>query len=198
MALTAAHRDAALWFVRVEGQAYGPYGAARLAAFIEEGRITGTTPLAPSADGPWSKAGEALPDLFGAPVPQTGDDDTWAEIADDHFAVEPDNAPRDARTARNEHARGASTALFVIATPTDGITDAVTLALGGFGEVLEIAPGIWCVRTDSDASRVRTIASRELGRGQRLLVLAASDLDAAWFNLGREADAGLRAMLGQS
>lgn len=114
-----------------------------------------------------------------------------AEPVDDTPLIDPTvsvSAPPEARIAA-----GPVHTVWVHAV-VGGLRDADARDMvANFGEAIEVAGGLWHVRTRATASAIRNALSRLMAEGDTLVVIDASKDDAAWFNIGLEVDRTLRA-----
>ena len=150
--------SASQWWVQVRAKAYGPYTMAQLSSFAAEGRIRPATAVSDGKDGAWVEARR----VFG--------------LTAAFRAPQPAN---DAAEAAN---------VFVHAEILSGAWNAFMAALESMGDVCDLAPGLWLVRTRHSAGVVRNTLSQTLERGDRFVVVDATRDRLAWFNLGPEVD----------
>lgn len=78
--------------------------------------------------------------------------------------------------------------VFVHAEIISGSWNAFMAALESMGQVCDLAPGLWLVRTRFSAGIIRNTLSQTLERGDRFVVVDATRDRLAWFNLGPEVD----------
>jgi hypothetical protein len=57
---------------------------------------------------------------------------------------------------------------------------------------VELAPGVWLVRTQKSAGVMRNTLSQTLDQGDRFAVIDATRERLAWYNLGPEVDVRIR------
>ena len=175
------------WWIRAEGRIFGPYAAARLPAFRDEGRLAPATLVARDEAGPFTAAAQTpeLAALFARTAPEA-DAASGAEAARESYT-----AWEDAGSAVGAGAPGDRTLVVV----TDAVEDAAAaagVALRVHGDAVRVRSGLWLLRTREGAAPVRNALSRRLGADAMLLVVEAPLAAAAWFNLGEEADRALR------
>lgn len=154
------------WWVQVRGQAYGPYGDKQMVAFVNEKRVRASTMVAQAAEGPWAQA------------------HTYPGLIEDAPAATPAPAPaKPALEAGN---------LFVHAEINSGAHPRFMSALESMGVVVDLAPGLWLVRTRHSAGALRNAISQTLQLGDRFIVIDASRDRLAWFNMGPEIDVRIK------
>jgi hypothetical protein len=178
MQQTPQEGDAPVWWVQAGGRLWGPYGAHRLPDFKAERRLSPTTLVARSREGPFLPAGgrEELAHLFAPP-------------ATDPFsgAVAAFDVP-----GTEAEATASPRPLLVIADLSAPAEAGFEALLGEHGPVERAVRGAWLVRAPGSAAALRNALSRRLGPEDRLLVLEAGLAQAAWFNLDGAQDRRLR------
>lgn len=152
------------WWVQVRGQAYGPYSAQQLSRFIAEGRVRPATQVSDN--------------------PSTG----WRE------ARRIDGLMHSLRTATIANSNTAPEAanVFVFAEIHSGAWNGFMAALESMGSMVELAPGLWLVRTRFSAGVIRNTLSQTLEQGDKFVVMDATRDRFAWFNLGPEVDVRIK------
>lgn len=83
---------------------------------------------------------------------------------------------------------GQAANVFVHAEIFSGSWNGFMAALKSMGQVCDLAPGLWLVRTQFSAGVIRNTLSQTLERGDRFVVIDATRDRLAWFNLGPEVD----------
>lgn len=162
------------WWVQIRGQAYGPYTDAQMAGFVAEGRVRPATRVSTAKDGEWREARE-----FEA---------LMASLRGNRsFAVQ---APAPAPAAEKPATEAAN--IFVFAEIHSGAWNRFMAALEGLGLVVDMAPGLWLIRTRHSAGIVRNTLSQTLENGDRFVVVDATRDRLAWYNLGPEVDVHIR------
>lgn len=168
----------AAWWVQVRAQAYGPYTDTQIQAFVAEGRVKPQTLVALSANGDWKEA-RAIPGLLAAGRT---------------FAA----PPKPAEAAPEEKRSVEAANIFVFAEIHSGAWNRFMAALEAMGLVVDMAPGLWLVRTRHTSSVVRNTLSQTLEQGDRFIVIDASRDRLAWFNLGPEVDVHIKGVWNQA
>ncbi|MCW5725228.1 MAG: DUF4339 domain-containing protein [Maricaulaceae bacterium] len=165
--------SASSWHVKVDGRVYGPYTPAQMRAYIGEGRVAAHSLVSPHREHGWAPAGdcEAL--------------QAWLEEA------------RRGPGARPEP-QGPAANFVIFVDSAGGDLSAFERALSYFGDAERVFAGVWLLRGVASASELRNELSHLLDRDDRLMVIDASRDQSAWFNLGGEADATLRALWGKA
>jgi len=160
----------ALWFIRAAGRIWGPYPEARMADFVQEGRLAAETPVASTAEGPFVAASHQarLYRLFASPEADAGPSAS---------------GPPEASSSR---------ALLVWASLKSRRPDRLEALIGALGPYVQVEPGLWLVRTSMTPAALRNALTRRLEAEDRLMVLAAPLGQVAWFNLEGETDRTLR------
>lgn len=154
------------WWVQVRGQGYGPYSDKQMIGFVAEKRVRPNSMVAQTAEGPWAQA-HTFPGLIEEEAP----------------AARPVSAPKAALEAGN---------LFVHAEINSGAHPRFMSALESMGVVVDLAPGLWLVRTRHSAGALRNAISQTLQLGDRFIVIDASRDRLAWFNMGPEIDVRIK------
>ena len=182
------------WWVRAGNRAYGPYPSERLPGFVREGRLTPETSVANDASGPWWPAGRnpSLEEVFAGALSQP------PPPAQPPHPPGSSPAPAPGPTAQPVPSPApAAHALLIFAELVDEREASVSAILQRLGAVARARPGVWLLRADADAAAIRNALSHALGEGESLIVVQACAGDAAWFNLGGEADRALRTLWAQ-
>ncbi len=168
------------WFIRAAGKVWGPYSEARLADFVEEGRVAAETLVGPTAEGPFAPAAHQakLYRLFGGIAPDVADQ------------APPE--PEPALTGEPQPETGAAHTLLVWASLKSGRLDALESLIGAYGPFARVMPGLWLVRAKLGPAGLRNALTRRLASDDCLMVVAAPLNQAAWFNLDGETDRTVR------
>lgn len=173
----------AAWWVQIRGQAYGPYTEKQMQGFVAEGRVKAQTLISLSKDGDWREA-RSIPGMMAHAA------------ANRTFATSPADAPPANDTpAAPKPAEAAN--IFVFAEIHSGAWNRFMAALESMGLVVDMAPGLWLVRTRHTSSIVRNTLSQTLEQGDRFIVIDASRDRLAWFNLGPEVDVHIKGVWNQ-
>lgn len=146
------------WWVQVRGQAYGPYSFEQLSRFVEEGRVRPSTLVSDKPESGWTEARRV-----GGLMPQQ-------------------------RVEAREPAQVEAANVFVFAEIRSGAWMAFMAALEAMGALVELAPGLWLVRTRHSSGVIRNALSQTLERGDKFVVMDATRDRFAWYNLGPEID----------
>lgn len=162
-----AENDA--WWVQVRGKSYGPYSAEQMGGYVAEGRVRPASMVARSPEGPWSEARSQ-----GVLMASLG--------ANRAFARAPANDSGEADLAN----------LFVFAEIHSGAWNRFMAALESMGILVELAPGLWLLRTRKSVGVVRNTVTQTLELGDRFVAIDATRDRLAWYNLGPEIDVRIR------
>ncbi|MDX2273888.1 MAG: DUF4339 domain-containing protein [Hyphomonadaceae bacterium] len=146
------------WWVQVRGQSYGPYSFEQLCRFVEEGRVR--------------------PNTFVSDKPESG----WTE------ARRVGGLMQQQRSEVHTAPRVEAANVFVFAEIRSGAWMRFMAALEAMGALVELAPGLWLVRTRHSAGVIRNNLSQTLERGDKFVVMDATRDRFAWYNLGPEVD----------
>lgn len=160
-------QDDPLWWVQVQGKAYGPYSPTQIQAFLAEGRVKPHTPVSLEPESGWRSAQEAGLTNPGQPTLSSP------------IGADPD---QDARLAN----------MIVWADLPSGGEDHVDTTLEQFGARARIGRDLWVLRTTHPAAVIRAAIADGLAAGERFLVVDANRGRLAWSNLGLDAEASLR------
>ncbi len=158
------------WWVKTNDKVYGPYTRAQMGRFIVEGRIAATTMISAKPDGDWNEARHCK--AFRAALHE--------ERTTFHVN----------KTERRAEAEQAN--ILVWTDMISGASRRVEQELRNLGPVVEIAAGVYMLRTRKTAGMVRNAVSQTMERGDKVLVVDASRDRLAWFNLGPETDVHIR------
>jgi len=189
MSLTARFEGAALnatWRINVAGRVYGPYTGHQISTFASVGRLAPHSIVQAGEAGPWITAIDdpVLAQLFnreGAakPVPSQPASPAGARDAGLNTAAE------EAPSASN----------FVIITELKtAAAPAIHATLQKFGEAYRLNGSVWLLRASQTAATIRNELTQLVGRTDSLFVVDTTQGRSAWFNMGPEADAHIRAV----
>lgn len=153
------------WWVQIRGQSYGPYSPEQMSRFIAEGRIRPATQVSDKPGGAWTEARRI--------------DGLMASL-------------RVATTTANSNAAPEAANVFVFAEIHSGAWNGFMAALESMGAMVELAPGLWLVRTRFSAGVMRNTLSQTLEQGDKFVVMDATRDRFAWFNLGPEVDVRIK------
>ena len=163
-AATLSATTADQWWVQVRGQAYGPYSFEQMRGFIQEGRVRPSTNVTDKIENGWTEA-RRVPGLqLGA------------------------RAESFRRQAPSNEAHVEAANVFVFAEIRSGAWMPFMAALESMGALVELAPGLWLVRTRHSSGVIRNALSQTLELGDKFVVMDATRDRFAWFNLGPEVD----------
>ncbi|HWA22780.1 MAG TPA: DUF4339 domain-containing protein [Caulobacterales bacterium] len=158
------------WWVKANDKVYGPYTRAQMGRFIVEGRIAATTMISTKPDADWNEARHCR--AFRAALHE--------ERTTFHID----------KTDRRSEAAQAN--VLVWTDLVSGASRRVELELRKLGPVVEIASGLYMLRTRKTAGLVRNAVTQVMERGDKVLVLDSTRDRLAWFNLGPETDVHIR------
>ena len=178
----------ASWMVNVGGRAYGPYTDAQMATFAAEGRIAPQSLVARAGENGFRIA---------------GDDAELAALFIDKAAA---NDPPSNKKTRNENriagafGRNAPenvqprepAQVVIIADMKSRSIQGIEEEIYKLGQVFQLMPQIWLLRTDQTVNTVRNVLVQQLGKLDRLFVIDTANNKAAWFNFAPEAEARIR------
>jgi hypothetical protein len=157
------------WFVSANSQLYGPYSEEQLIAFAKEGRVTAGTMVRNGRSGPFDEASKVpvLAAIFGA-------------------TVSPPKA-----TAADE-ARPVN--FVIIADLRQRGAVPFEAAINKLGPNYRLSPNVWMLQSALTAGAIRNELTPTVGGHDNCVVVDATRNKIAWFNLGPQADASLRAI----
>jgi hypothetical protein len=200
------------WYVRVAGQAYGPYDAAQMVQYAREGRVTARTEVFSPPLGAWvraggvaalnavlaARAGGAAPGAIPSATPAAGPEATTPAVSEP--AADDRRNGGDGRTGEGRHAgeglgrrEAESMANFVIVADirTRTVGD-FELALSEFGHFTQVASTVWVFSGAISLNHLRNALVPHLGTTDTLFIADATNDRVNWHNLGPNADSRLR------
>jgi hypothetical protein len=121
--------------------------------------------------------GRVRPNTFVSDKPESG----WTEARRVGGLM-----PQHRSEVRDVAAEGAN--VFVFAEIRSGAWMPFMAALEAMGALVELAPGLWLVRTRHSAGVIRNTLSQTLERGDKFVVMDSTRDRFAWYNLGPEVD----------
>ncbi len=193
MAAPSSH----MWYVKAAGGVWGPYPEARIAGFVDEGRVSATTPVSPWSAGPFQPAASnaEFKPLFEQadraearpPAPVARGGGVAARVAS---AVLPERDVEPAPAVLAD--AGPARPVLVWAQLSAASAPNFLAILGAAGPGVTIRPGLWLVQARTNAATLRNLLSRRLSDADALLVIEAPLEQVAWFNLEPARDRELR------
>lgn len=121
--------------------------------------------------------GRVRPNTFVSDKPESG----WTEARRVGGLM-----PQHRSEVRDAATEGAN--VFVFAEIRSGAWMRFMAALETMGAMVELAPGLWLVRTRHSAGVIRNTLSQTLETGDKFVVMDSTRDRFAWFNLGPEVD----------
>lgn len=184
----AAQAGPAAWFIHAGGKVWGPYPDARMAAFVQEGRVARETLVGFGPEGPFAPAGSQarlhrLFDPAPAPAPLRAPTPAPAPSSAEREAPRPHPVEVETTPARS---------LLVWASPKASRSDHLEALVAAQGPYVRIQPGMWLVKARMSPAGLRNLLTRRLEPTESLLVVAAPLDQAAWFNIQGDIDRALR------
>jgi hypothetical protein len=159
------------WFVRVEGTIYGPFTDTVLASFLDEGRVTAQSFIRQGTIGEFRQVA-TLPALMN-----------YIQNRTNHTVQDVTSFNRQT--------------CFIMAEVRSGQSMAFLKTLQSLGDVQRIGQTIWMVSGPANPQQIIEALSPPLSQEDRIFVLAANEAEHAGFNLGRDVDARIQAMITQ-
>ena len=159
--ITSAQRQ---WFIKVDGQAYGPFDDKTLWEYMQEGRISHQSLISQTANTGYRPV-SADPGLMN-----------WLAQATPQTAAQPE-------------AQHAPTVFMIMAEIKSGRGMNFLQTLQSLGPTQRLGSTVWVLQARAVAETLRDILSQPLGAEDRLFVLDSFANETAWFNLSSEMDA---------
>lgn len=198
------------WYVQVNGQAYGPYDAAQMKAFVAEGRVTETSIISQTAAHGYAQAGQFQ--SFAAwsgqdmqaqqPVPQAQILRPMSNVGGGVLArqMQPASyapqaiAPNPAPVQQLQIApQAVANTVFVVMAEIRSANGMQFLqALQNEGVAQRIGDSVWLLRSGSTVEQLRNRLSQALTKDDRLFLLDSFKNETAWFNIGSDMDIRIR------
>jgi len=198
------------WYVQVNGQAYGPYDAAQMKAFVIEGRVTGQSIISQTAAQGYAQAAQFQSfAVWSGQNVQTVEPRQQAQILRpmsnvsggvlarqmqpvDHApqAVAPNPAP--VQQIQATPSPVANTVFVVMAEIRSNNGMQFLQALQNEGVAQRIGDSVWLLRNGSTVEQLRNRLSQALTRDDRLFLLDSFKNETAWFNIGSDMDIRIR------
>ncbi len=166
--------EAETWFVKIGDEVFGPYQRERLRAFAAEGRVRAFSMVATEREGEFVEAR------------------TLAVLSD--ILTEENEAQTGAPPAAPPPRQGQLATFLVIADVETEVERLVERILGSIGPTEHVMRGVWMCRAATSVESIRNAVTKVLSGDDVFFAIDASRDRAAWFNLGQESDAALRAL----
>ncbi|MGV8997877.1 MAG: hypothetical protein ACOH12_13100 [Parvibaculaceae bacterium] len=211
MAEIQQQTNATRWLLKYGDRVYGPYNHDAMTGYIAEGRVIGSSVIAPegtAADGAgWTTAGEteAFAGNFAAPkdadrvAPNYRSPMEQAAEAEAQVVAPQPETTADARPVygpakgQTDRRRQPETANFIVIMDIKArYAGNLEQAIMSLGPAYKLAPNVWCVNADSTAAGLLNDLSIHIGKTDSMFIVDATRDRTAWHNLGPETDAKLR------
>lgn len=160
------------WFIKVDGQAYGPFDDKTLWEYMIEGRVSAQSLVSQTA-GAGYRPVSADPGLMN-----------W--IAQ---AAQGSQAQVRIQTKAQPTPQLPLTVFMIMAEIKSGGGMNFLQTLQTLGSTQRLGSTVWALQACADAETLRDILSQPLGADDRLFVLDSFANQTAWFNLSPEMDA---------
>ena len=198
------------WYVQVNGQAYGPYDAAQMKAFVIEGRVNEHSIISQTAEQGYAQAiqfqsftqwsGQSLQAeqpvqqaQILRPMSNVGGGVLARQMQPASYApqaVAPNPAPVQHVQAAPQPA--ANTVFVVMAEIRSENGMQFLQALQNEGAAQRIGDSVWLLRSGSTVEQLRNRLSQALTKDDRLFLLDSFKNETAWFNIGSDMDIRIR------
>lgn len=178
----------ASWMVSVDGRAYGPYTDTQMASFAAEGRLAPQSLIARTGEDVFRAASDdaLLAPLFLEKTPPN------SPPASEATRSEPRQPGVFGRNTTESAKNGERAHVVIIADMKSRSISGLEEEIYKLGQVYQLLPQIWLLRTDQTVNSVRNLLVQQLGKLDMLFVVDATNNKAAWFNFGPEAEARIR------
>ena len=162
------------WCIKVAQRVYGPYTHAQMAAFANEGRLSGQSLVAPAGGKTWREASQypALGDLLKKPADKAA------------FG-------RSAAGSKGELAEGATANVIVVFDVVSGAASRLAHVLSGLGPAFRVTDNVWSVATTQSALGVKNAIAPQMNLREPLMVIDTTRGRTVWQNFTPEVHAKL-------
>lgn len=203
-----------IWYVQVQGQAYGPYDAAQMQGFVAEGRVTAQSIISQTAAQGYAQASQ-FPQFAQwsgqqaqaqqptqeaqvlRPMSNVGGGVLARQIQPTTYApqaVAPNPAPIHQPQIAPQPVQqvAANTVFLVMAEIRSGNGMQFLQALQNEGIAQRIGDAVWLLKSGTSVEQLRNRLSQTLTRDDRLFLLDSFKNKTAWFNIGSDMDVRIR------
>lgn len=170
------------WTISVNGQIYGPYGAADMQTYAAQGRLAAQSLVARAGETAFRPAAED-PEL--APLFQVA-----AAGQSPAFAAEAGADRNFGRVLDGE--KGELSHYIIIADMKSRSISGLEEAIFGFGPSYPLMPQAWLLASAQPINTIRNTLVQKMGKIDCLFIVDASRHKAAWFNYMPEAESRIR------
>jgi hypothetical protein len=190
------------WFVQVQNQNYGPYTDTQMQAFVQEGRVNGSSLLTNDVNSGFFNAsgfdvfkywsGEQQIAVSGG-GPRAYQPTPIAPAVATPVHQSPLITPQAVHRAPEGQAQPSPSSVFLVMAEINSEgTMAFLQALQRFGQAERISDTIWLLRSQASVEQLRNALSQTLNRQDRLFLLDSRANKPAWFNIGADLDHRIR------
>jgi hypothetical protein len=167
------------WFVNSGGKVFGPYSMVQMTDFAHEDRLRSTSVVRFGETGEWMQAAvePQLGRLFHADTVPVGPPPVSS------LDQRKDGAPSKDTGAVN---------VVIIGHFRSRSVETFERALGQFGEVVDLTPSSWMLRTEIPIGILRNDLVKFLGASDRLFMVDGKRGKVTWSNFGPSEEARLR------
>ena len=198
---TADHALDRQWYVRVEGETYGPYDDATMWGFVQESRVTVHSEVSVRPDRGFRPARDWLEiaHWFHPPVTQPvaqpvtqsrSPEPRYEPVREPAFEPTQNNAGASQPQEYVPAASQSTNLLLVVANIRSGRLSLFTQTMTTLGQMRPLTASTWLVESAIDPENAKSVLSPALASTDSLLIVDASDAVFASCNLGIEGDDG--------
>lgn len=162
-----------IWYIQVDGQAYGPFDDRTLWQYMTEGRVSAQS-LISQAPNTGYRPVSADPSLM-----------SWLGQIPSLETMHPN-------AGSAVHAK--ATVFIIMGEIRSGRGMDFMQTLQSLGPTQRLGTTVWLLKAQTDAQTLRDILSQPLGADDRLFVLDSFENQTAWFNLSPEMDQQIEAL----
>lgn len=199
-----------IWYVQVNGQAYGPYDAGQMKAFVIEGRVNEHSIISQTAAQGYAPAIQfqsftqwsgqtvraeqpAAQAQILRPMSNVGGGVLARQMQPANYApqaVVPNPAP--VQHVQIAPQIAANTVFIVMAEIRSENGLQFLQALQSEGAAQRIGDSVWLLRSGATVQQLRNRLSQALTKDDRLFLLDSFKNETAWFNIGSDMDIRIR------
>ena len=181
------------WIVSVGGRTYGPFTAAQMEGFAQEGRLVPHSLIARDggAFGPAAQDPDLAPFFAAQPVPEAAAPTVPAAKSERASSGPEPGVPSFGRTEAETASEEPSHYVIVADMKSRSISGLEEEILS-LGPAYAITPMTWVLSTELSITVVRNLLVQQLGKLDLLFVIDATHDKIAWFNYSPEQEVRVR------
>jgi len=182
------------WIVSVGGRTYGPFTAAQMEGFANEGRLVPHSLIARDGGpfGPAAQDPDLAPFFAAQPAPEPAPQSAPVVAAEEPQSPAPQGSVASFGRTEAETASEEPSHYVIVADMKSRSISGLEEEILSLGPAYAITPQTWVLSTELSITVVRNLLVQKLGKLDLLFVIDATHDKIAWFNYSPEQEVRVR------